>query len=230
MSQFQAEYDARLAELRANPPTGWAILNSMAFNDSGEHPFEWQDVECAFVADVLYKYGCRKILDVGSYRKFLLGLSASPNYDITSVEIRNVRNPVFEVKQIISDIRDLTFNGEFDAVISLCTIEHIGLGRYGDEFDLNGDVKAVEVMKGALAMGGLFIFSLPITNHLPTIVFNAHRIYNYSVVKEFCVGLEPIREFVWGITLGREITQEEVTSTPSFFEVYCGVWRKAWSS
>jgi SAM-dependent methyltransferase len=59
-------------------------------------------------------------------------------------------------------------------------IEHIGLGRYGDPLDPDGDLKAMAELQRVLAPGGSLLFVVPIGQ--PVIRFNAHRIYSYAQV------------------------------------------------
>jgi SAM-dependent methyltransferase len=59
-------------------------------------------------------------------------------------------------------------------------VEHIGLGRYGDPLDPDGDLKAIAELKRVLAPGGSLLFVVPVGR--PKIMFNAHRIYSYDQV------------------------------------------------
>lgn len=56
------------------------------------------------------------------------------------------------------------------------TVEHIGLGRYGDELDYDGDLKAMKELARVLAPDGNLLFVVPIGNE-NIIKFNAMRIY-----------------------------------------------------
>ncbi|MDD4902666.1 MAG: DUF268 domain-containing protein [Patescibacteria group bacterium] len=60
------------------------------------------------------------------------------------------------------------------------TIEHVGLGRYGDPIDPIGDLKAMAELTRVLAPGGNFLFAVPIGQ--PKLMFNAHRIYSYQMI------------------------------------------------
>jgi hypothetical protein len=60
------------------------------------------------------------------------------------------------------------------------TVEHIGLGRYGDEIDPNGDLKAMAELQRVLAPGGNLFFVVPVGK--PKIMFNAHRIYSQDQI------------------------------------------------
>jgi len=64
---------------------------------------------------------------------------------------------------------------KFDALISISSIEHDGLGRYGDPIDPYGDIKAMQKMKAMLHEDGLLFFAVPIGKD--RLVWNAHRIY-----------------------------------------------------
>ena len=63
------------------------------------------------------------------------------------------------------------------------TIEHIGLGRYGDAIDPDGDLKAIGELNRVLAAGGSLLFVVPVGR--PRVVFNAHRIYSYEQVLRY---------------------------------------------
>lgn len=92
-----------------------------------------------------------------------------------------------------ADLLKLPF--ESDSVPSLScmhTVEHVGLGRYGDPIDPDGDIKAAEELSRVVSPGGSLLFVVPVGK--PRIQFNAHRIYSYEMVKELFPELE-IREF-----------------------------------
>jgi len=59
-------------------------------------------------------------------------------------------------------------------------VEHVGLGRYGDPLDPEGDLKAIAELKRVLAINGNLLFVVPIGKE--RIMFNAHRIYTYEQV------------------------------------------------
>jgi SAM-dependent methyltransferase len=64
----------------------------------------------------------------------------------------------------------------FDVVVSYSSLEHDGLGRYGDPIDPDGDVAAVEEAFDMLRPGGTFVCGLPVG--AGCIEGNFHRIYN----------------------------------------------------
>uniref|UniRef100_A0AC35FBS4 DUF268 domain-containing protein n=1 Tax=Panagrolaimus sp. PS1159 TaxID=55785 RepID=A0AC35FBS4_9BILA len=64
---------------------------------------------------------------------------------------------------------------KFDFVISFSSIEHSGLGRYGDPIDPIGDLREMNKIHCLLKPKGLLFLGLPVG--VDTIVYNAHRIY-----------------------------------------------------
>ena len=71
-----------------------------------------------------------------------------------------------------------------DSVPSLScmhVVEHVGLGRYGDPLDYDGDVRAAAELSRVLAPGGHLLFVVPVGGRA-RIQFNAHRIYTYAQV------------------------------------------------
>lgn len=84
-----------------------------------------------------------------------------------------------------ADLNNLHFeDNSIQSLSCMHTIEHIGLGRYGDNLNPNGDLKAIEELKRVCAPGGNLLIVLPVGKK--KLMFNAHRIYNADeVIKEF---------------------------------------------
>lgn len=78
-----------------------------------------------------------------------------------------------------ADLKNLSFpDNSIPSLSCMHTIEHVGLGRYGDELDPGGDLKSIEELKRVLAPGGDLLFATPVGK--PRIEFNAHRIYSFE--------------------------------------------------
>jgi SAM-dependent methyltransferase len=84
------------------------------------------------------------------------------------------------------DTADLTRLPFADASVAslscMHVVEHVGLGRYGDALDAEGDVRAMEQLSRVLAPGGHLLFVVPVGK--PRVQFNAHRIYGFDQVRE----------------------------------------------
>eukprot|EP01083_Nonionella_stella_P174164 602982_1 len=65
----------------------------------------------------------------------------------------------------------------FDWAASFSSIEHSGLGRYGDPLNPWGDVQAMFRVSCMLKPGGLFFFGVPTSGGDDGLTWNAHRVY-----------------------------------------------------
>jgi SAM-dependent methyltransferase len=92
-----------------------------------------------------------------------------------------------------ADLMSLPFSDKsIESISCMHTIEHIGLGRYGDKIDPDGDLKAIGELKRVLAPGGSLLFVVPMGK--PKIMFNAHRIYSYDQIISYFNDME-LKEF-----------------------------------
>jgi len=67
---------------------------------------------------------------------------------------------------------------QFDNSASFSSIEHSGLGRYGDPLSPEGDIDAVRQVHCLIKPNGLFFLGLPAsTDDSSYIEYNAHRVY-----------------------------------------------------
>jgi SAM-dependent methyltransferase len=81
-----------------------------------------------------------------------------------------------------ADLTGLHFEtGSIHSLSCMHTVEHVGLGRYGDPIDPEGDIKAAKELSRVLSKGGSLLFVVPI-GEKPMVEFNAHRIYTYDAV------------------------------------------------
>jgi hypothetical protein len=81
-----------------------------------------------------------------------------------------------------ADLTQLAFaDGSIESLSCMHVVEHIGLARYGDPLDYDGDLKAVAELRRVVAVGGQLLFVVPIGG-VARIQFNAHRIYTYDQV------------------------------------------------
>ncbi|SRR5258708_3787285 len=145
----------------------------------------------AWAARVVQKINPRKHVDISSTLTFASILSA-----FIPVEFYDYRPASLFLDNLSSkraDLMKLPFKtSSIESLSCMHTVEHIGLGRYGDPLDPQGDLKAIEELKRVIKRKGSLLFVTPIGK--PMLRFNAHRIYSYSQVLSYFEGFT-LKEF-----------------------------------
>ncbi len=92
-----------------------------------------------------------------------------------------------------ADLTNLDFaDSSINSLSCMHTVEHIGLGRYGDLINPVSDLQAIHELKRVLSVDGSLLFVVPVGK--PRIEYNAHRIYSYEMVVEYFKDLK-LKEF-----------------------------------
>jgi 2-polyprenyl-3-methyl-5-hydroxy-6-metoxy-1,4-benzoquinol methylase len=154
----------------------------------------------------LYQSRHIEILDVGAAESLLSYELASFNYSVTAIDIRPIALFHPNLKFVKTDICNPVLPpASFDCIIALSTLEHIGLGWYGDETGENYDVKAVQQISLLLKSEGSFILTVPYGKKALTPV---HRIYNQESLQKLIQDFRIVQisygvrkdDFTWTIT------------------------------
>ncbi|MBD2168740.1 class I SAM-dependent methyltransferase [Calothrix membranacea FACHB-236] len=139
----------------------------------------------------LYNSKQINILDVGSAESLLSYELASFNYSVTAIDIRPIALFHPNLKFVKSDIcQPVLPPASFDCVVALSTIEHIGLGWYGDEIKENYDIDAIKQIYALLKPEGHFILTVPYGKEALTPV---HRIYNQESLQRLIQDFQVIK-------------------------------------
>jgi SAM-dependent methyltransferase len=124
-------------------------------------------------------------IDISSTLTFSTMLSA-----FMPVKFYDYRPPILQLNNLQCDFIDLNAlpfeTNSVDTLSCMHTVEHIGLGRYGDKLDPEGDLKAIKELKRVVRPGGSLLFVVPVGQ--PKLMFNAHRIYGYSQIIDYFSG------------------------------------------
>ncbi|MFY0651318.1 MAG: DUF268 domain-containing protein [Cyclobacteriaceae bacterium] len=124
----------------------------------------------------------KKHVDISSSLYFSALASAH-----TQVEFYDYRPPNLILDNFTAksgDLCDLPFeSNSVESISCMHVVEHVGLGRYGDPIDYDGDLKAMSELIRVLKLKGHMLFVVPIGK--PKIIFNAHRIYSYRQIKKY---------------------------------------------
>ncbi|MBC7913680.1 MAG: DUF268 domain-containing protein [Pyrinomonadaceae bacterium] len=141
----------------------------------------------AWAARIVKKIDPEFHIDISSTLHFCTLLSA-----FIPVKFYDYRPAILSLNNLVSGKADLTNllfkDNSVSCVSCMHTIEHIGLGRYGDELDPDGDIKAINELKRICKPGGNILFVVPVGK--PLLRFNAHRIYSPKIILDYFAGFE----------------------------------------
>jgi len=136
-----------------------------------------------WAARKIYNSKVDEHIDIGSRLDGFLS-STSIFTKVYEIDIRKSALNIDNVDFIQSSITNLPFaDCTIKSLSCLHVAEHIGLGRYGDDIDINGTKKAVEELQRILAKNGNLFFSVPIGKD--SIYFNAHRIFSVKLILNY---------------------------------------------
>ncbi len=149
--------------------------------DLVKHYF-YQDL---IVASHIFNNKPKKHVDIGSRIDGFVAHLAS----FRKVEVFDIRSNNFQFDNIIFKKKNINkINKRLinycDSLSCLHTIEHIGLGRYGDDIDPEGHIKALHNLSKILKPNGKLYLSYPISS-TSKIYFNSERIFNYQEITEW---------------------------------------------
>jgi SAM-dependent methyltransferase len=153
-----------------------------------EPTYFYQD---AWAFEQIVKVAPTQHIDVGSHHKYVALLSKV--LPVTMVDIRPLSAPLESLKFQAGTILDLPFADQsVESLSSLCVVEHIGLGRYGDPIDPEGTSKAIAELQRVIKPSGNLYISLPLDDENRT-YFNAHRAFQEAYVSSLFQDFELIQ-------------------------------------
>ncbi|MDP3962622.1 MAG: DUF268 domain-containing protein [bacterium] len=135
--------------------------------------------------------------DVGS-QALMVGI-ISQFVPTTMIDIRPLALSLPGLSFVKGDITELPFKeGSISSLSSICVIEHIGLGRYGDRLDPFGTEKAAKELARVLRKGGCLYISVPVDAE-NKVYFNAHRSFTRDYILELFKTLKLSEEkYIYG--------------------------------
>lgn len=143
----------------------------------------WQDL---WAAKIIYRSGVKTHFDIGSRIDGFIAHLLAMDIEVSLIDIREFPGEVERLHTIVDDATQLTQipNGSIESMSALCSLEHFGLGRYGDSIDPEACFKCFrEIQKKIKTNGNLYI-SVPVGKE--RLEFNAHRVfYSQTIIESF---------------------------------------------
>lgn len=121
-----------------------------------------------------YKIQNKKIAVIGSISPWIEAMLLNLNNEVTTVEFNVPETTTTQLKCI--SYWDFQKNDIlYDCIVTYSSIEHSGLGRYGDPLDPDGDLKCMNDIHKSLVKDGILVWGAPVGHD--AVVWNVHRIY-----------------------------------------------------
>lgn len=141
----------------------------------------------AWAARVIHHLRPQTHCDIGSSLYFVANVSAF--IPITFYDFRPPDLRLSGLDRAHADLVSLPFaDHSLTSVSCMHVVEHVGLGRYGDPIDPQGDLKAMAELQRVIAPDGSLLFVVPVGR--PRVCFNAHRIYSFDMIRDAFSQLE----------------------------------------
>ncbi len=124
---------------------------------------------------------------------------------ITTLEYRPIRSDLLRVTPI-----QRLDDRKYDVILSISSIEHFGLGRYGDPLNPQGDLEIMARLRGVLQPDGFFILAVPVG--VDCLTWNAHRVYGFLRLPLLLRGWKELKTYMASLppellSLGRSENQ-----------------------
>ncbi len=167
----------RKSEQKLNWGDRYPILGEDIINTEFDKHYVYHT---AWAARILQRLMPEKHIDISSDLRFVTLVSAFLPVDYYDFRLPEIQ--LYGLKCKHANITKLPLNDlSVESISCMHVAEHIGLGRYGNSLDPEGDHKAVNELIRVLARNGNLLFVVPI-GYPPTIHFNAHRVYTKEMI------------------------------------------------
>jgi SAM-dependent methyltransferase len=189
--EFRAQFEHVRASLSRRFAVDWSDRLPCLSDRTPSTGFDRHYVyHTAWAARLLARLRPAEHVDVASSLHFASLVSAF--VPVRYFEYRPVELGLSNITCAHADLTSLPFeDGSILSLSCMHVVEHVGLGRYGDEIDPDADLRAMAELRRVLAPGGNLLFVAPVGR--ARVQFNAHRIYAFDQVRESFAGLELVQ-------------------------------------
>lgn len=127
--------------------------------------------------------GVLRHYDIGSRVDGFITHILAMNIIVTMIDIREYPNKLENLEFIQADATtmDTIPDNSIESLSALCSLEHFGLGRYGDPIDPEACFKCFDAIQKKIKKGGNLYIAVPVGRE--RVEFNAHRIFYASTIE-----------------------------------------------
>jgi SAM-dependent methyltransferase len=207
---------------------GRVVIKLVDRQSSSSHAASPELVQFWFASEELYRIKPAEVLDIGSHLSWLAGIGS--HYKIRTLDTRRRELSLSSEQQYVGVAQKLPFgDASQECVTSLCTLEHFGLGAYGDPVDPHGDAAAIEEIARVLKPKAAFVFTTTVTGAGGYIVFNARRVYDLPGLRRMLSPFFlPVSEKFFSMKKGRLVDEAGLSRNRGTYEfdLYLGSWER----
>ena len=171
--------------------TLYPIINDKFAEAGTVSNYFWQDL---WAAHLVVKNRPSIHYDIGSRLDGFIAHVLSSKIPVNMIDIRPLSIEIEGLKTIFDDATEMKQfeDDSIESLSALCSLEHFGLGRYGDAIDPEACFKCFENIQNKMKIGGELYISVPIGKE--RVEFNAHRIFYAETIVE-CFSKMSLLEF-----------------------------------
>ena len=151
----------------------------------------WQDL---WAARKVVQSGVKNHFDIGSRLDGFIAHLLSTGIDVTMIDVRKFPTEIEQLHTIVDDATSLRqiSDESIESMSALCSLEHFGLGRYGDPINPESCFQCFDNIQKKLKKGGRLYIAVPVGKE--RVEFNAHRVFYASTIVK-CFNSLHLEEF-----------------------------------
>lgn len=171
----------------------WPVIGDRVKEAESVNNYFWQDL---WAARLICQKRPQAHYDIGSRLSGFIAHVLSSGIPVKMIDIRPLPAAIEGLETIVDDATTLRQfeDNSIESLSALCSLEHFGLGRYGDPINPEACFICFEAIKRKLMPGVHVYISVPVGRE--RVEFNAHRVFYAETVIDCFSGLE-LAEFAY---------------------------------
>lgn len=159
----------------------WPVIGEKYASAGTVNNYFWQDL---WAARLIHKNMPREHFDIGSRLDGFIAHVLCFGIPVKMIDIRPFPTEIEGLETIVDDATFLTefADNSIESLSALCSLEHFGLGRYGDPINPEACFICFENIQHKMKQGGDLYIAVLVGRE--RVEFNAHRVFYPSTIVE----------------------------------------------
>jgi len=165
----------------------WPVIGDKFKKAGSVNNYFWQDL---WAARLILKERPKIHYDIGSRLDGFIAHLLSAGIPVKMIDIRPFPTKIDGLETIVDDATALNQfeDNSIESLSALCSLEHFGLGRYGDTINPEACFICFEAIKRKVKPEGHVYISVPVGRE--RVEFNAHRVFYAQTIIDCFSGME----------------------------------------